>query len=285
VPARARLGRTARLIQALERRTRASVGLPPPLVDTPERAWARRGALAAYRCPPQRCALVIGLRVASWNPFVEAGRAILAGTSTRFPGSILQRYYDRFAPRNAAEAIAGFAEAPPAFRHEPPIVAFCSPWESLTPTNVIDKVQAWTELDYVEAVGGALTLEDGFKYFGPVSPALGEAEFRRIEALALAMRRDGYLRRCGAVHQVVLKRGDEYLAVMSGGGMHRTVVAAAIGLPTIPAYPRQMVDVGDVASWPNVKSGLWSVGQARAYCDHLFDFDFSAWARELEITP
>ena len=257
---------------------RAATGRLPPLVDTPEEAWLRAPEHAAYRCPPGSCTHPTGLRFDSWNPFIETSRAVLSGENCGYEGSVLHRFYARFQPGSAAEAIVGFVDAPPEFRRWPPVVGLCAPWESLPPAKMIEAVRVWNAQDYAETGKGDAVSPDEHKYFGPVSPSLGFAELNRIERLCTTLSRHGFVRRRGDVNLIVLKRGTEYLGVTSGGGMHRAVVAAAIGITMLPARPRLLADIDHVDSWPHVRSGLWSAKRARALCDHLFDFDYAAWA-------
>ena len=266
------------VVQEMRRLVRRALGCPPPLVDTPEAAWARAGEHAAYPCDPTRCTHPIGLRFDSWNPFIETSRAILRAEELTYETSTLRRYHDHFQPRNAAEAIPGFNAAPPELRRWPPVVGLCAPWESLAPTAMIAAARVWNASDHAGAGGESVEPDGGHKYFGPVSPSLGRVEHRRVEALTRSMSRHGFVRRMGDVNLIVLKRGNDYLGVTSGGGMHRTLVAAAIGIATLSARPRFLADIDRIDSWPNIRSGLWSVARARSLCDHLFDFDFAAWA-------
>ena len=271
--------RTATMaVQEIRRLVRAALGCLPPLVDTPEAAWARAGEHAAYACDPMRCTHPIGLRFDSWNPFIETSRAILRGEELTYETSTLRRFHDLFQPRHAAEAIAGFSKAPPELERWPPVAGLCAPWESLAPAAMIEAVQVWNAGDHAEAGGENVEPDGGHKYFGPVSTSLGRAEYRRVESLTLSISRHGFARRKGDVNLIVLKRGSEYLGVTSGGGMHRTIVAAAVGIATLSARPRLLADIDRIDSWPHIRSGLWSVDRARALCDHLFDFDFAAWA-------
>ena len=272
-------GRTPPMVvQKIRRKVRAALGRLPPLVDTPEAAWARSGEHAAYRCDPMRCTHPIGLRFDSWNPFIETSRAILRGETSTYETSTLRRFHERFQPRHAAEAIVGFNAAPPELERWPPVVGLCAPWESLAPAAMIEAVRAWNASDYAEAGGEHTEPDRGHKYFGPVSPSLGSAEYRRVEFLTRSISHHGFARRNGDVSLIVLKRGNEYLGVTSGGGMHRTLVAAAAGIASVSARPRLLADIDRIDSWPHIRSGLWSVDRARALCDHLFDFDFAAWA-------
>jgi hypothetical protein len=268
----------ALLLQKVRRRIRAAIGQPPPLLDAPEAALARAGEHAAYRCQVARCTYPIGFRLDSWNPFVETSRAMLRREVETYETSVLRPSYKRFQPRHAAEAIVGFDGAPPEFERWPPIVALCAPWESMSPAAMMKAVRIWNANDYSEGGYTDAAACGGHGYFGPVDLSLAEAEYDRLQSLTMSMSRNGYDRRYGDVSLIVLKRGEEYLGVTSGGGMHRTLVAAAVGIAMLPARPQLLADYDRIDTWPHVRSGLWSVEHAKAFCDHLFDFDFGMWA-------
>jgi hypothetical protein len=44
-----------------------------------------------------------------------------------------------------------------------------------------------------------------------------------------------------------------------------------------------VIDVDDVDRWPQVRAGVWTREAAIRYIDHLFDFDATAWARQLGL--
>ena len=268
----------------LRRRVRAALGYPPPVVEGPLVAMAMRSERAAFACPVDRLSLPIGLRFSSWNPFVHAARDIAASAEAGYDGSVLERYYQAVQPRHAAEALLGFEDAPGVLAGHRPIAAFCTPWERLGPERMVPKVAEWVRADYLEHGVEDLDLAAGFKYFGPTHHRVGEVEFERLRRLVESLRRRGFLRRHGDVLVEVVRRGDEFLFLNSGGGAHRSAVAAAIGLHTVPARPvRNLIDRDRAEDWPNVRSGLWTIRQARRYVDHLFDFDYLAWASGLGL--
>lgn len=269
----------SRLSPAVRRELRDLLRLPPPLLSSPEMALARRSERAAFRCPLERCAHPIGLPIGRWNPFVATAREILAGRAASVEGSTLDRYYRAFQPRNAGEALLGFVDAPPELRRSHPTAALCTPWQQLMPQEIGSKVRAWVQADHHEHGVPDVNLDHGFKYFGPVDNRLAALEFERLRALTASLQQHGYQRRRGDVFVEVLKRDHEYLFLTSGGGMHRTVASAAVGLTEVPARPvAPLIDVNRASDWPNVRSGLWSLTRAKRYFHHLFDFDFLGWA-------
>ena len=56
---------------------------------------------------------------------------------------------------------------------------------------------------------------------------------------------------------------------------------AALGYETIPAVfiLPFIVTIEMVEYWPQVRRGIWTLEQAVAYMNHLFDFNPREWAR------
>jgi hypothetical protein len=274
----------ARLSSSTRRRLRALLRQPPPLVDGPLEAFARRSENAAFSCSLDRFTHPTGWAFARWNPFVAAAREIVNGLANTFQGSILDRYYRIAQPRDAADALFGFTDPPAGLNGAHPVAALCTPWASLGPSAIVPLTHRWVLNDHREHGHEGVGLEAGFKWFGPVTRVLGEIEFARLIALVDSLQRHGYRRRRGDVLVNVLRRGDDYRVVNSGGGLHRTATATAIGMGSLPVRPvGRLIDVDLAADWPNVRNGLWSVQQARRFVDHLFDFDCRDHARALGL--
>ncbi|MCC5888539.1 MAG: hypothetical protein JJT88_19050 [Gammaproteobacteria bacterium] len=212
---------------------------------------------------------------------MATARDVLFGRQSQFRGSVLDDYYQRFQPRSAEDALMGFSMAPSALAELPPSCLFMSPWTAWSPAEVIALARLWSRMDHAEhgaSILGAATL--ALKFFGPVPEAVGTFEFTRIGRVLLSFQAKGFDRSLGDVHVKLLKRGSELRYLTDGGGFHRVIAASALGLQELPATFTQAyaIDVDAAANWPHVRSGLWSEAEARAYVDHLFDFDMRSWA-------
>lgn len=260
---------------------------PPPLLDDPLEVLyhQRGGSWAAFPCPTEACVYFtgLGLEPGGWHPFTATVEEYLRGRSPAYEGSVFERFHESWRPASAAEAFAGFADAPAALRRVPPYLLYALPWISRSFDETLGTVRDWYRADNSDQGHPDFELErDGLPHFGPVSAAKGRLEWRRLVTLADSMARRGYDRREGDVRVVMLCRGDEVRYLNSGGGYHRTAVARALGIETVPAgfnHP-WAIDTADVDLWPAVRSGLWTRDEALRYVDHLFDFDSRAWARE-----
>ncbi len=261
-----------------------------PLLDDPIECLYRiqGGGRAAFRLAIDQCTHQSGLNHyrSGWNPFVTTARDVLIGVQTHFPGSVLEDYYQRFQPRSAAEALAGFGMAPRAFRELPPACLFLSPWTAWSSSEVLALTRLWARMDGAEH--GASLRESAtlrLKFFGPVPKSIGEFEFSRIERVLASLQAKGFDRTLGDVHIKLLKRGSELRYLTDGGGFHRVIAAHAAGMDELPATFTQpyAIDIDAAADWPHVRSGLWSEAEARAYVDHLFEFDMRTWAMSRDL--
>jgi hypothetical protein len=126
-------------------------------------------------------------------------------------------------------------------------------------------------------------IEEGYKYFGPVSPRKGQIEYGRLCNVFESIKSNGFKRSPGwdgDIGGFLLRRGDDYRFVISFGH-HRLAAVAALGYETVPVkiiHP-VVVDRRDAPHWPQVKHGVWTQAEALRYFDHLFDFDSRTWAK------
>jgi hypothetical protein len=263
-----------------------------PIFEDPYEAmcYVQGERSASFRCPIDQCVTVNGLNYSKngWHPFVAAVTEYLEKTVTSYEGSVLQRYYDKWRPASAAEALIDPDSAPAAFRELHPCLMYLFPWNALTQEQILQGIRQWSLKDYRE-----YGLDDydfdksGFKHHGPVDSRLGEIEWQRLVRVAESVQRQGFRRELGQIRVILIKRGHDARFMVNGGGLHRTAAMRALGETSVPAtfmHP-WIVDVKDVEKWPRVRQGMWPVEQAKRYIDHLFDFDARSWARELGMLP
>jgi hypothetical protein len=246
------------------------------------------GKSSAFLCPIEKCTHYIGLGFSQshWHPFVETINEYKANPSLTYGTSILKKYYDNWTPTTAAEAIAGFHCCPAVFANLLPHHLFLSPWAALNQSDVDIDVRWWNLKDNTEHGRSDLHYpEHGWAFFGPTHHDKGELEFKRLIKLYKSLSENGYDHSKGCVGVSVLKRGDEYMYLVGGGGYHRIAVMAALEFETVPAkfHRNSIIDVEDVSIWPNVRNGIWTEQQARNYVDHLFTFDSRKWAKDMNF--
>lgn len=264
---------------------------PPPICGSFTEALYRErgGESGAFLCPTAHCVHVTGLSLApgAWHPFRETLRESLESGHARYEGSILEHFYAVWRPETAGQGFPGLETVPEIFHRLPPACVHLSPWMAWTRETAERNYITWNLRDWKEHGADHLDpARDGFPDFGPVSPRLGAFEYARLTNLAISLNRDGYQRERGDVRVQVVKRGEEVRFLTYGGGYHRTVAMDVLGHDVIPARHNWpwLIDVDEAPDWPGVRSGLWTEVQARAYVDHLFEFDSQAWAKRIGLT-
>lgn len=257
----------------------------PKLYDDPLEALyiMQGGERAAFACSIDQITDFQGLSFNrdKWHPFVAA----IEGSRLNYNSfyEILNKFYSEHQPINAEDAVIGFNKCPAVFRKLSPHMYYLLPWISSSFEKIDFNVKFWNEKDSLKHGGKSLHLNfHGFKLHGPVSKELLNLESKRLANVTKSIEGKGYDRSHGDIGVVMLKRNDEYLFSIMGGGHHRTAAMAALGYKWIPArfFQPFFIDIKDVDYWPQVRRGIWKREEAIAYINHLFDFDSSIWARE-----
>lgn len=242
---------------------------------------------AAFHCPVEKWVHFEGFGLAdgSWHPFRETLRAYVADGHTSYDGSVLEAYHNVWQPRSAAEALPGFKLAPAVFTTLPASCLFHMPWVTHAPPQTIRNVNIWNRRDWKELGADYLSPDvDGIKDFGPISSRNGAFEMKRLIWVYESLREEGFVRKHGDIPVTLIKRGDDY-RFLPRGGYHRAVAMSALGHDTMPARHRDpwIIDVDDAKHWPQVRAGVWAEKEARAYVDHLFDFDSCQWSKNIGL--
>ncbi len=221
----------------------------------------------------------VGLRLDDErNPFAALVRAHLSGAATGYAGSALQRHYDDWRPETIGDAW-GLAHSDASPGLDQPAASLALPWAaeagSLDPSDRLRLADKWNRRESA-ATGATLGIDQGHKHFGPVSAELGQLEYERYTQLADNVARRGFIPYMDGeyVGVQILTTGEQWVAVATGPGLHRAVVAAATGVdPIVVAVDKlpAIVHRADALSWPGVRSGLFSADDARAVFDRFVD--------------
>jgi len=212
----------------------------------------------------------------SAHPFIETALGILNGSVTKYHGSSLQIYYDRFQPKNLAQLL-GFDtdHSSPLFRMPPYTYTFF-PWDGIPGTNKSrDTLKSLSKEN--KSHGVKLSSKSGWQLCGPVSGEKGELEFMRLLKIIESIQRNGYNRHNdhdGDISGQVLVRDKKCIIIITPGH-HRIAALAALGFETAPvrigSKPVSIVYRTDVKLWPAVRSGVISEKQALCLFDRVFE--------------
>jgi hypothetical protein len=256
---------------------------PPPIVQHPIAAWYlhRAGKPVAFRAPLRDCVIFNGFAFgsASWHPFVATLEQCAEGAHHEYSRSILEKFFGTWQPRNAAEALIGVEPAMDGVLHTLPAYAPPLPWQGEPPEEWVSQVKAIIHRQNRENGQPDLTIQAGFNHHGPVSDAKGVLEYQRLVRVFDSLQGNGYDRRQGDIKVTVLRRGAE-LRYLVMSGHHRAAAAAVLECEEVPCvFGRpDLVCADEIEYWPLVQSGVWSIQDAQAYLDHVFDFDARGWA-------
>lgn len=193
--------------------------------------------------------------------------------------SVLTEYYDVVRPENAADWLGFDDQEVPKLADEPPW-ARVLPWKGKT---IEARRKAVIELSPVESQNGGarLSIDHGWKTFGPVSEQLLEVEVNRLYSLLCSIRDNGFQRHDGETGDLtasILWRSEDEWKCKVSGGVHRACVLRALDYEMIPVRLIRFVRPEDAEIWPNVQSGIFTAQQALRLFDRLIDGELPAVA-------
>lgn len=234
------------------------------------------------------------------DPLVETLIAYGRGECGTFADSPMKRFYEVWQPESAAEAIGLDKRSAHASLQRPPKGYPPLPWAN------VGSPGAWEEraLKRVKraqfrlaarTANAAQTDIEGIIYYGPVSSTFGEVTFLRLTRLYDSIRENGYRPESygsGHVGGRVLAREGSYRVAVAGG-KHRVATLTALGYKYIPVQfggrrSPAVINREDADSWPNVRSGLYSIDEAVAIFDRVFDGEqprMNLWTARGHVGP
>jgi hypothetical protein len=184
---------------------------------------------------------------------------------------VLTRYRELSDYANGAERM-GLTES------EAPALAQCPGWFRLPPWDKLTVEQRLAQLErHVVAEGH----RQGVRFASPDEAFLtsGGKEMIRVQAnrlydLARSIETNGYVRSNSAngdiKAQILRGRNGDWCWYIRQGN-HRAAVACAHGVETLPVQVVGVVYRQDASSWPNVKSGVFTLNGALHVFDNLIE--------------
>ena len=201
------------------------------------------------------------------NPFVRTVRWLRTNPSGTYASSPLASYYASVQPQTGVDLLGVDNEHLLAL----PAIWTDAPWRSASGKHVYRRRDNTTRTES-RAYRHDLCIEDGWRFFGPVSEAMGEFELNRLKAVHDSISDRGYHVSPLESHMTgrLLRDGDTW-AVFLMQGQHRTCAAAALGYVTLPIIlrPHGIVDRRKAADWPAVQQGALNAGEARQVFDRI----------------
>lgn len=252
---------------------------PTPVYEDFHEACRRKnfGEPAAFLCPIDKIVTVNGfsfLHAKSWHPFVETLQEFIAsGQGLNYRGSVLEKFYRRWQPKNALEALIGATG--PALLSRYPAYAIHSPWLDIDPQEHEAVMEPTTQDESRLHNGPQL----GHGLHGPVTARQGQLEYQRLIQTFHSIQHHGYDRRIPGhdMNVVALEHKGRYRFCI-GHGRHRVPALAVLGYQTVPVSITRVIHSSEIVHWPQVYRKRWTQEEALDYIEHLFTFDARAWA-------
>lgn len=263
---------------------------PPVVFDDLSEAlhYVRGGAPASFYCHLDHFIHRTGLSYSKrgWHPYIETLRQYERDSSLEYENSILKKYYEKWKPTTAAQALIGFENVPKQLQSLPPHMIYLAPWNSLSIEQMDHLVRKWHKEDNIEHGKAPLSIEEhGFSDFGPVSDEKGKLEFMRLINVYNSVKKNGYDRKYGDINVLVLKRDLEYRYINKGDGYHRTIAMCTLGHEKVIVkfFKPWIISLDDIDYWPQERKNIWSRDEAAGYFNYLFDFDSRRWAQNFGL--
>lgn len=260
----------------------------PPVYDTLEKAiYAKNIGLAvSYDCPLEKCVSANGFSFSEegFHPFVAALRDIGSRSNpSSYADSLLERYYQAWAPKNGRTVYPGFEDAPDGLEAVPAITIH-SPWMEASPEHRQVLMERTIAFENAAADEPDLPPSAGYGLHGPVTPTKGQLEYRRLLKVFNSVKDKGFDRAVSRedITAIAIERNGDYrFCIMHG--QHRMAALAVLDYKQAPINLTKLLHFDEIEHWPQVYRGVWGLSQARAYIDHLFDFDSLEWARKQQL--
>jgi hypothetical protein len=242
--------------------------------DPLEALYRSEGRPCVVSVPVARLRGAGGFAYAPGNPFVDTLVAYGEGRCHGYQGSPLEAFYEQWQPRTLAESMGLDSSSAGEFLSNE--AAFCKvrPWRAgFHQQYFADRLtrKEFRKIQDREGVRGQNIA--GTLTFGPVSRSFGEITFKRLTKVFDSIRAQGFRPAAGGepMRTGVLARLDEWVLVVHSG-KHRAAACAAARCKEIPVVLEPLViRREDAASWPNVRAGLFTIGQARTVFDRWFE--------------
>jgi hypothetical protein len=146
------------------------------------------------------------------------------------------------------------------------------PWSDKSPNQARAERQYIMTTEARENGFDTWDLRDGWRSFGPVSDRLIDLELNRLTRTYDSIAHHGFDASAGVMLGRVRLWGDDIL-VSPFHGWHRTAVLLTLGAQSIPmrfSHHEPVVRRNEVALWPNVVNGLFTVDEALQVFDRHF---------------
>jgi len=208
-----------------------------------------------------------------YHPFIYAStRALKLRSEERYGliKKILKEYYDLVSPKSAGHLFDSPKESK---LYDYPTWAVIMPWQveniDFWMNHVRETVKLENQIKY--------DINSGWAWTGPSDQNKLSIETKRLSVLLDSILINGYKRhngKDGDINATILYKDNNEWVWQASAAQHRACVLSALGRDSIQVRVTKYVKRNEVASWPQVINGFFSVDEALNIFDKIFDGDF-----------
>lgn len=210
------------------------------------------------------------MMVDAGNPFIETARVLIQHPNISDGETPLADFYRKFCPKNAAELFGINNPNETLLKLKP--IATSLPWIGKS-GDYLAELREHTMREQGAQYDFALTSQDGFNSYGPVSSSKLKLEVLRLRQLIYSIKTQGYFKSYSSdpITGGLLIRGDQANACLLLEGNHRVSVLAALGYERVTVLIRNQCNGYREMSkhWPGVIDNTFTSDNALDIFDRI----------------
>jgi len=216
------------------------------------------------------------------HPFIKTLIAYGKGQCKAYKNSPLEKYYENFQPKTAAETL-GVSDSTYKLSTLTALQSI-EPWNPSigAKMNPESREKSRMKCDDHESlhkkkIDQSLPYQ-GFKFWGPLTTLKGQVEFERLVSVYESIQKHGYTPKDnynGHIAGSLLTNEKGEYAIIIRTGQHRIAALSALGYRAVPAIIKSdskrpiVINRKDVNNWPYVVNGYFSKNQALEIFDRI----------------
>ena len=208
-----------------------------------------------------------------FHPFIYAAKKALKLKSEErydFIRLILKEYYDLVSPESAGHLFNSHKKSN---LYDYPTWAVIMPWQVENIDFWMNHIKETVKLENQKKYN----IDSGWAWTGPSDQNKLLIETKRLSVLLDSILINGYKRhdaKDGDIHATILYKENNEWVWQASAGQHRACVLSALGHELIQVRVTRYVKRNEVASWPQVINGFFTVDEALNIFDKIFDGNF-----------
>ena len=219
-----------------------------------------------------------------YNPFVYAAKeALRVQKADRYSliNNILSKYFRLFSAKTAGHLLCSNKESN---LYKYPSWAVIMPWQLKDIDDWVIHVSNSVKHENNHRFG----IENGWAWSGPSAAEKITIESKRLSSLLNSILINGYQRHNGIdgdISAVILYKNNSSWVWQAVAAQHRACVLSALGWNEVQVRIAMFVKRDEVASWPQVVNGFFTIIEALDIFDKVFDGSFcnNEWSNYIKL--